>query len=214
MTVSMPTPTQSERRRNPRGEGGRLKAEILDAAAELLEAGETLSLRSIARAADIAAPSIYRHFPDLDTLMAALAEGFFDALAVELRRRGDEADTAGERLRRICATYLEYAREHPHRYRLMFGDVWDATAALAIHPEDDARFRRLGSSAHDLLVDAVERCAAEGASGSLDPRLDATALWVGLHGYAQLRQTAKLFPWPPHLEDTMITTLARLRPPA
>jgi len=39
----------------------------------------------------------------------------------------------------------------------------------------------------------------------------ATALWVGLHGFAQLQVAAPLFPWPPQLAKSMIERLALLR---
>ena len=62
------TQQQAEvRRRNPRGQGDRLREEIISAASELIaESGDAdrLSLRSVAKRIGIAAPSIYRHFPD------------------------------------------------------------------------------------------------------------------------------------------------------
>ena len=53
------------RRRNRRGEGDRLREEIITAASQMI--GETgddsaLTLRGVARRLGIAAPSIYRHF--------------------------------------------------------------------------------------------------------------------------------------------------------
>ena len=66
------------RRRNRRGEGDRLREEIITAASQMIgEAGDdsALTLRGVARRVGIAAPSIYRHFTDVDELkMAVVSE--------------------------------------------------------------------------------------------------------------------------------------------
>ena len=58
------------RRRNPRGQGDRLREEIISAASELIaESGDAdqLSLRAVAKRIGIAAPSIYRISPTPST---------------------------------------------------------------------------------------------------------------------------------------------------
>ncbi len=60
------------RARSRKGEGRRLREEILDATeALLLETGaaEQVSIRAVADAVGVTPPSIYRHFPDKDTLI-------------------------------------------------------------------------------------------------------------------------------------------------
>ncbi len=57
------------RRRNPRGEGDRLREELITAASEMIaDSGDVsqLTLRGVAKKIGIAAPSIYRHFPDAE----------------------------------------------------------------------------------------------------------------------------------------------------
>ena len=51
--------TESVRPRNRRGEGARLRAEIVDAATALIDesGGDALTLRAVARRAGISAPS-------------------------------------------------------------------------------------------------------------------------------------------------------------
>jgi len=49
-----------------------------------------------------------------------------------------------------------------------------------------------------------------GRSRAPDPAVAAAAIWVALHGLAQLRETASLFPWPDGLEEEIVTRLARL----
>ena len=67
--------TQTTRRRNARGEGERLRQELIRAASQLLESlpgEESLSLRAVARQAGVSAPSVYLHFADKGELVGAV----------------------------------------------------------------------------------------------------------------------------------------------
>ncbi|MGC4847439.1 TetR/AcrR family transcriptional regulator [Micromonospora sp. DT15] len=203
--------TPRTRARNKRGEGAQLRDEIVDAAMTLLEDGapQGVTLRGIARQAGISAPSIYPHFPDLDSILLAVAQRAFDILEQELGTPED-ADPV-ERLRVTCAAYLTFAERRPHQYRVMFGAVWDAGQALERAPAMADELAVLGMGAFEVLRRRLADCVAAGRSTSADPFGDATALWVGLHGFAQLRVAAPLFPWPPELRDSIIDRMALLR---
>ncbi|MEU5671458.1 TetR/AcrR family transcriptional regulator [Micromonospora sp. NPDC047762] len=203
--------TPRTRARNKRGEGAQLRDEIVDAAMTLLEDGapQGVTLRGIARQAGISAPSIYPHFPDLDSILLAVAQRAFDILEQELGTPED-ADPV-ERLRAICAAYLTFAERRPHQYRVMFGAVWDAGQALERVPAMADELAVLGMGAFEVLRRRLADCVAAGRSTSADPFGDATALWVGLHGFAQLRVAAPLFPWPPELRESIIDRMALLR---
>ena len=70
------------RSRNARGEGDKLRGEIIDAAVKVLSAlgpEDPFSLRSVAKMAKIAAPSVYIHFADRNVLLLAVLEKLFAA---------------------------------------------------------------------------------------------------------------------------------------
>ncbi|WP_432570992.1 TetR/AcrR family transcriptional regulator [Kineococcus sp. SYSU DK005] len=195
--------------RNARGEGARLREEIVAAATTLLQAGpaEAVTLRAIARTAGIAAPSIYRHFPDVDAILRAVVDEAFDELTAALRD-GARGEDAVQRLFGVCRGYLDFAEAFPQRYRLMFGGAWNAAAT---DDEDELAERsRIGLATFAVLTDALQECVDSGASSSSDVFADTTALWVALHGLAGLRRTASLFPWPQGLDERLVTALARL----
>jgi AcrR family transcriptional regulator len=177
----------SQRPRNPRGEGTRLREEILGAARALTEehGEQAVTLRLIARNVGIAAPSIYAHFADRDAILDVLVDEAFEELASAvsdaMRARTDPVSS----LRAACSAYVEFATQRPHRYQLAFADR-----------EVNAVPRPSASAAFDLLVDAVRTCVQAGASASTDPFSDATAIWVALHGYASLHASRPAFPWP------------------
>lgn len=205
----MPT---GERSRNRRGEGARLREEIVSAAAELLDDGGTekdVTLRAVARRVGISAPSIYQHFPDTASILLAVTQAAFAELHRELDAVPPGTDPVGH-LRAVCAAYLDFASRRPHRYRVMFGGVWNARDAATLRPELAPAAAVLGAAAFDVLGAALGACAAQGSSASVDPVADATSLWVGLHGLAGLRAVAPLFPWPPRVEHDLVDRLALL----
>jgi AcrR family transcriptional regulator len=90
------------------------KEQIVAAALELLEdeGAEALSMRRIAERVGIRAASIYKHFPNKDALEAAMISVVFERQAAVFERADGE-------LAAIAAAYRDFARSHPHLYRLM-----------------------------------------------------------------------------------------------
>jgi AcrR family transcriptional regulator len=199
------------RTRNRRGEGDRLRDEIVAAAVELLdETGDqgAITLRSVARRVGIAAPSIYRHFPDQPAIMLAVVRQALAELETELRAALTAVgDDPRQRLQALCDTYLTFAERHPERYRTMFGGLWKPTLGESSVTEAD--LASLGDATLGLLAEALQACVAAGYATSTDPRADAVALWLGMHGLAHQRSVSAFFPWP-DMADRMITSLAHL----
>ena len=76
------------RSRNPRGEGARLREQLLRAASEVLdEVGDAdrVSVRAIARRAGVSPTALYLHFPDRDAAVAAAVDAGFVAFNAALR---------------------------------------------------------------------------------------------------------------------------------
>jgi AcrR family transcriptional regulator len=92
---------------------GDLRAAILEAAARMIEKEglKGLSVREAARRAGVSHTAPYRHFPDRDALLAALAEEGFSELSKALENRSG---------RELAEAYVRFALEHPQRFRLMF----------------------------------------------------------------------------------------------
>lgn len=199
------------RTRNARGDGARLREEIMAAATRLLEVqpAEAIALRAIAREAGITAPSIYRHFATVGDVLRAVVEATFDVLEDRLRR-ASTGDSAVARLRSVCASYLSFAEENPEQYRLLFGGAWNAADLPADADAERSERADIGLATFAVLVEGITDCVEEGSSTSADPASDAAGLWVGLHGFASLRRTTPLFPWPPHLVDDLVSSLAHV----
>jgi AcrR family transcriptional regulator len=180
------------RERNRRGEGSKLRAEILAAATQLLEqAGseEAVTLRAVARQAGISAPSIYAHFPDRDAIVDAIVDAAFGDFNAAIHAAIENTTGPLARLRAGCSAYLQFAAERPNRYKLLF-DRQEVTGDV---PQPVSPVR---TQSFDWLVHSVRDCAGAGISASTDPLLDSTAIWAALHGYATLQLHLPGFPWP------------------
>ena len=200
------------RARNRRGEGARLRDDIVAGAVALLdETGDetSVTLRAVARRVGISAPSIYRHFADQPSIMLAVVQQAFEELDAELRRaRSTADDDPRARLFAVCTGYLEFARAHPGRYRTMFGGLWMPDLEASSLTEAD--MHALGQGSMQLLTDALGECVAAGIATSTDLSADAVALWVGLHGLAHQQSVTVAFPWPPDITERLVVALAHL----
>lgn len=181
---------EAARLRNPRGEGSRLRAEVVRAARRVLEVSgveDAVTLRATAREAGVTAPALYGHFANRGEIIeAVISEAFAEfAAAVTDAMRGI-ADPV-ERLRAGCGAYVRYAHEQPATYRILF---------TRHRPSAVPRAAAQAAEVFQLLVDTIGECVAAGRSASRDPAADAVFLWMALHGLAALPPSHPRFPWP------------------
>lgn len=194
-----PAETDGTRRsRNARGEGERLRTEIMDAMVRLIADEERtqpvpLSLREVAREAGITAPAIYRHFTDKADLTRAVLDRLFAELAARMDRADADAVRQGPaaRLAAVAHAYCCFAQENPGCFRVMFAATPFGTGPAGIA----ARWReavvrlaetgmRLTQTADDAALSVWSsvhgRLALDGAAASVSPRADTHAFVDGL----------------------------------
>lgn len=193
---------------NPRGQGPRLRREVLEATAALLardRAGPSVTLRAIAREAGVAAPSIYAHFPHRDAILEEVVREAFSELGGAVSAAAATDEPPPDRLVAVCQAYLAFAHAHAGRYRVMFGRSGDALTA-------DPRPYGEGIEAFAVLEAVLGECVAGGHSTSTDPRADSVAVWTYLHGLVLLPAATPGFPWPAlaRLVDPAVRALAHL----
>ncbi|AFU03630.1 TetR/AcrR family transcriptional regulator [Nocardia brasiliensis] len=156
---------------------GDLRAALLSAAMEMLEAGEPFSLRAITRRAGVSQTAPYRHFKDRDALESALAVEGFRALLADLSEgRNPPASLAD--LAEFAVTYVAFALRRPALFRVMFGKPCDDA--------DDERVRA-ADALHELLAAALDQVSPQADASAL-----ASAGWGLAHGLACLYLDGKL----------------------
>ncbi len=207
MAASTGTPPV-RRSRARRGEGARLRDDILEAAERiLLETGDSasLSIRAIAAAVGVTPPSIYLHFADRNELLFAVCDRRWRELEAELDSAADGA--AADPVERIICrgrAYVAWGLRHPEHYRVLL-----MTRSTEIPPRyaDQALVtRRLG---FDPLADDLRDAMAVGALIERDPYELCFVLFSAVHGLTSLLVTNPGFELPPpeRLIDQLIDTL-------
>lgn len=212
------TTASPRRARARRGEGERLREEILEAAERLLlETGseEAVSIRAVAAAVGVTAPSIYRHFADKTTLLFEVCAVQFQRLGAHLRAATEGAGDPVEALGLMGAAYVEFGTRHPEHYRIMFMSRADMT------PEQYADELLLDTSPFAMLVTTVQAAIDTGRTRHRDPMRVALILWSAVHGLTSLLIAKPNVPWPDTagLVDDLLDVivhgeLAREAPPA
>jgi AcrR family transcriptional regulator len=184
------------RNRNQRGEGTKLRRELVDAAIRLLArmpSEAAVSLRAVAKEANVSAPSVYLHFKNLEELLVAVLEMLFSQ-QIRLRRDAEEmaAQRGGLALERLLArsvSFIEWGLKNPGHYKVLFeGRVYTRF--------EDPKIMQLGKP---LLVRTSELIQEIRRQRRLDPlkNLDevSTLLWACLHGIVSLQINKPTLKW-------------------
>ncbi len=205
------------RQRNPRGQGHRLRDEILAGATTILEhSGDehAVTLRAVARRIGITAPSITTHFPDPAAIIDAVVAEQLGGLAERLRSAAHSTADPVDALQAAWAAYLDFGRANPAHYRVIFErrflTVWDDQQRPMTETAP------LFDATTEMMIGLLQTCIDTATSTSADAFADSVAIWYYTHGLVALPATITSFAWPDahtHLA-TGITNLAHLTPPA
>jgi AcrR family transcriptional regulator len=129
-----------------------IRTRILEAASELLaqSADADASTRAVCDAAGVTAPTLYHHFGDKEGLLAAVVDfGWAAFMETKHAVAAVAHEHVADDIRAGWDNHLDFARENPNFYRLM----WSPAVAA-----------RTGAvrQAHQMLYERLERGAARG----------------------------------------------------
>lgn len=165
----------------PSTEGPELRERILRASVELLEREglSALSMREVARRAGVSHQAPYHHFPDRESILAAIAEDGFRKLGQMMDVPGSASLGVLERLQRAATAYVTFALSHPAHFRVMF------------RPElvHFGGFPSLGCAADEVYAHLEQSVCDFIASGRGWQRSEPAVIalcWSTVHGLASL----------------------------
>ncbi len=158
---------------------GDLRGALIEAGLRLLQSrtADDLSLREMSREVGVSATAIYRHFPDKQALMAALAHEGLERLAAAQRVATAEAGGGRSGFLASGLAYVRFAADQPALFRLIFS---------CAQSEDllDASIDTVSSAMQGLRRDIERLMPAQ-----LPPaarKAAAMHAWALVHGLAQL----------------------------
>jgi AcrR family transcriptional regulator len=185
---------------------GNLSVALVAAGVELARAGgpDAVSIREACRRVGVSHAAAYRHFPDRDALLGAVADAAMSALAelmeqlIDATDGPDPAAAAEAGLRATGRAYIRFAITQPGLFRTAFarpelhGDPLVADPEIAAHGP-------LG-----LLSRSLDRLLASGAlPPERRPGAEVTA-WSAVHGLSMLLLEGPLRGLGPDLRDAQI----------
>lgn len=182
---------------------GNLAEELVRVSLELVEeqGSTTFSLRDAAARCGVVVSSAYKHYASKAELLYAVADVGFAQLGEQMSARAAAASReisgasvaaktarAEARLVAIGRAYVQFAREHPHLFRLMFGPDG---------PKGGGTDARPNAPAHQLTAILVEEI--EGVLSSHGRTLDRieplkVIAWSLVHGFSMMLVDGVLAP--------------------
>lgn len=181
------------RERSPRGEGAKLRDDLVSAARDLLVVPEDqapFSLRSVAKAVGVSPAAVYRHFASAEDLVEAVIADQNDSLR--------EALGTGS-IEELGRRYAEWGLANRGSYVLLF-----ESADRLAHRGGP------GSPGWDIVEGLAARLAHERSLSLEEGTVLAIRLWAVLHGIVSLRIHKPDLPWPTTIADEIAELLRRI----
>jgi AcrR family transcriptional regulator len=177
----MTTAVSKPRARARRGEGERLRDELLAATEQLIvEGGESaVTVRAVAARVGVSTPAVYLHFPDKQALVDAVCLTTWTGLSAAMREAAAGIEDPFEALRERGLAYMRFGLTHQEQYRVLL---------MRRQEGGDSHLPVLaaGQRACDELTSAVELCIEQGVFRVDDPAQLTLALWAAAHGVVSL----------------------------
>jgi AcrR family transcriptional regulator len=162
---------------------GNLKEEFLTIAFEFIhkEDVDKLTLKVLSDATGTSRSAIYRHFSSKDALIEEIIRrGFeeFDTITSPILRNHEVPLV--DRFYNTAKIYIEWAKENPNLYRLLFGRKY------AYIREEILSIKEETCDAFGALKCAVEEGQAKGILRREDSLYQSVIIWASLHGLSSL----------------------------
>lgn len=162
---------------------GDLRRALIEAGLEIVERDgiEALSLRAVARHANVSHSAPYHHFAGKSELLAEIAaEGFKNLVAgIAAQFEAADSDDPIAHLRSVGTGYLMYAVAQPKVFRLMFRPE-------LTQPAEHPRLQQAEAEAFGALWEAILVAQQAGELPSGDPAPMAAFAWSTVHGLSML----------------------------
>ncbi len=169
---------------------GNLRAALVDAGVELAREGGpgAIVVREASRRVGVSHNAAYRHFPDRDALLKAVAERCMSELATLMERliaevdeRDQTPEAAFRRLRATGSAYVQFALSEPGLFRTAFAVP---SSLPPFGPHEGVGESGLGP--FGILSAQLDALAAAGVIPPERREYAEIAAWSAVHGFSML----------------------------
>jgi AcrR family transcriptional regulator len=161
---------------------GDLKNALIQAGVEILskEGIEGFSLRKVAQRAGVSHSAPYSHFPDKQSLIAAISTTGFNQLFNELDATVLAYPKNPKRqLQEGARVYTQFALNNTDTFKIMFSGVLEKE-------KEYPAFVEISHKTFQRVVDVVRACQEAGILRSKSPEMMAVTVWGQVHGIVSL----------------------------
>jgi AcrR family transcriptional regulator len=159
----------------------------IDAAAEIVETQgfQSLTARKVASEIGYTVGTLYHVFRNFDDLVIHMNARTIDEMAALIQKKVRKKRNPESRIRTMTEVYVDYATEHPDRWRTVF----EHQAPRGLPTPELMKVRR------DVMFEMVAENLRELSPAHITQEVNhtATALWSGIHGICILALTGKLY---------------------
>lgn len=155
-----------------------LRDQILNISRHMLfkDGYTSLSMRRIAKQANVSATSIYLYFENKDHLLHTLIEESVEDLSRFIESKALGITDNIEQFKKIIESYVDFGLQYPEKYEIIY----------KVRPESMARYPkekfRKARRAYELLVKTIEDSVSAGDMEVAKPLVAAYSIWAQLHG--------------------------------
>ena len=160
---------------------GALREALVEGAARLAaeKGAAAVSLRAVARRAGVSQAAPYHYFADKSALLAAVAEEGFRLFDASQAAAVLASTDPTERLCALGVSYVRFALDRPHYFKVMFRPH---LVEVAKYPS----LSEVSGRAFERLVETVRAARLAHGHDDEDPLAAATMVWAVPHGLATL----------------------------
>ena len=149
------------------------------------EGFQSLTARKVASAIGYTVGTRYHVFRNFDDLVIHVNARTIDEISVLIEQQTRKKRNPEARIRVMAEYYVQYATNHPDRWRLVFEHQGPPGLPTPVQMKErrDVMFEMVADNLRELAPDRLPNEVAH----------TATALWSGIHGICILALTGKLY---------------------
>ncbi len=161
---------------------------LIEAAASLLDSGgeSAVTLRAVGLAAGLSHNAPYKHFASRNALLAAVAAVSFEELAKAANAIRTSSRPPAQKMSEAIALFVDYSRQRPARYRLLFNNPETAAAGGELKARAMETFEEFRA--------IVQECQEAGVLPDAPSQALASLIFASAHGLLTMEANGQMHP--------------------